>query len=294
VTAPGLIVARHRREAVIESAEGTIRRALVRGRKLRPVTGDEVRWHTESDGTAVIDGILPRRSLLERIDGRGRSEGVAANVTMLVIVIAPSPAPDWSLADRYLVATELLDVEAALIRNKADLIDPDIDNRCEVYRHIGYPVIATSNRPDTGIEALRELLSGHRSVLVGQSGTGKSSLLNALIGDQAQAVGALSERRELGRHTTTAAMLFRLPTGGELIDSPGVRRYAPHIPDLRDLAAGFREFRPWLGQCRFNDCRHHEDPGCTIRAALESGQISPERYQSFRQLAATLSEIDSR
>ncbi|MDX1563210.1 MAG: ribosome small subunit-dependent GTPase A, partial [Gammaproteobacteria bacterium] len=219
----GLVVARHRRELQIEDESGQRHSSLMRGRKIKPLAGDEVEWKTNSDGTVIVDGILPRRSVLERIDARGRPEGIAANISQIAVVLAPEPAPDWQLVDRYLVAASLANVAAALIANKVDLVEAADDTRLEVYGQIGYPVIATSAHDGQGLDKLAELLDGHRSVLVGQSGVGKSSLLNALLPEPTAAVGELSERRALGRHTTTAAMLYHLPRGGDLIDSPGVR-----------------------------------------------------------------------
>ncbi len=287
----GLVVARHRREVVIETEDGEVVNGLVRGRKLKPLTGDEVRWQQQADGTAVIEEILPRRSLLERIDNRGQGEGVAANLSLIAVVIAPLPAPDWQLVDRYLVAAALMGISALLVRNKADLEDGDLDRHGEIYAAIGYEVVATSAQGGSGIGTLADRFAGERSVLVGQSGVGKSSLINALLGTDRQAVGGLSERRALGRHTTTAAMLYRLPGGGELIDSPGVRRYAPWIGDPARLAEGFVEFRPCLGHCRFNDCRHSGEPGCAIAAALRRGEIAAERYASYLALRATLEQL---
>jgi len=284
----GLVVARHRREVIVETPEGESLSGLVRGRALKPLAGDEVRWHLEADGTAVIEEVLPRRTLLERIDSRGRAEGVAANVSLIVIVVAPEPAPDWQLVDRYLVAAALLDIAAALVRNKLDLADAGLDARAAGYRSIGCEVMAASMKSGQGLDELRRTLSDHRGVLVGQSGVGKSSLINALLEAETQAVGRLSRRRPLGRHTTVAAMLHRLPGGGELIDSPGVRRYAPKISDPADLARGFLEFRPHLGRCRFNDCRHLSEPGCAVLAALERGEIGARRYLSYKALRATL------
>jgi ribosome biogenesis GTPase len=255
------------------------------------VTGDEVTWRKEPDSTVVIESILPRRSLLERVDSRGRAEAVAANVTAIIVVIAPRPAPDWPLADRYLVAAELLGIEAAIVRNKSDIDDAVTDERCESYARIGYRVITASAKTRSGIDALQSLLQGHRGVMVGQSGVGKSSLLNALIGDDAQAVGALSERRDIGRHTTTAAMLYRLPGGGELIDSPGVRRYAPKLSNAAELAWGFRDLRPYISECRFNDCSHQQEPGCAVRAALENGEIDQHRYDSYLTLRTALENL---
>lgn len=284
----GLVIARHRREARLEDDSGETFAALVRGRKLRPLAGDVVEFHLESDGTAVIDRIADRDALLERIDSRGQGEGVAANVSLIAVVVAPQPAPDWQLVDRYFVAAALMGIEALLVRNKYDLQDDALDKRAESYQEIGYRVGNTSTKTGHGLESLATLLKGQRSVLVGQSGVGKSSLINALLDEDAQAVGDLSQRKSLGRHTTTAAMLYRLPRGGELIDSPGVRRYSPKLSDPTELAFGFIEFRPFIGTCRFNNCRHRNEPNCAVRTAVEAGRIRNERYLSYCALSDVL------
>jgi ribosome biogenesis GTPase / thiamine phosphate phosphatase len=290
----GLVIARHRREVRIEGEDGDTFTALVRGRNLRPLAGDRVLFRLESDGTAVLHEICPRVSLLERIDSRGRGEGVAANVSLLVVVIAPQPAPDWQLVDRYLVAAALMGIDAGLARNKQDTVDIAVDTRADAYREIGYELAATSTKNGHGLEMLAHMLAGKRGVLVGQSGVGKSSLINALLGEDAQPVGDLSHRKALGRHTTTAAMLFRLPGGGELIDSPGVRRYAPNISDPSELPFGFIEFRPYLDECRFSDCAHLTEPGCAITEAVNAGKIRAERYRSYCTMRTTLTSLKER
>lgn len=293
MTSQGLVIARHRREVIIESAAGKPIRGLVRGRQLKPVPGDEVNWHTEADGTAVVSGVLPRRTLLERIDSRGRTESIAANLTLVAVVVAAEPAADWGLVDRYLVAAALHGIGAMVIRNKSDIANPEIDRRLATYAGIGYRTATTSVSSGSGLTAASEALSGERAVLVGQSGVGKSSLINALLGSDEQAVGELSQRRSLGKHTTTASVLHRLPGGGEIIDSPGVRRYAPYVDDPDRLAHGFVEFRPYLGHCRFNDCRHIREPECAIRAAVEKHEIDAERYRSYVALRKTLTGLKS-
>ena len=294
MTRRGLVIARHRRDFVIESDDGRTMNALAGGRQTRPLTGDEILWHEAPDGTAVIEEILPRRSLLERIDSRGLGEGVAANVSRLIVVVAPSPTADWQLVDRYLVAAELMRVGAALVRNKADVDDAALDERALSYGTIGYDVVTASAKTGRGIAALAALLDGERGVLVGQSGVGKSSLLNALLESEAQAVGDLSRRRALGRHTTTAAVLHRLPGGGELIDSPGVRRYAPSIEDTAALPSGFVEFAAVPGRCRFNDCSHVDEPECAVRGAVAAGAIDPRRYESYVALRAAVEALRAR
>ena len=288
----GLIVVRHRGEVVVEDANGESWQGLLRGRRTSALTGDEVVFTIEPDGTAVIESVLPRRTLLERMDSKGRPEGVAANVSLLAIVVAPEPAPDWQLVDRYLAAAALMQIDAALVVNKHDLGNGgEIDGHGQSYSKLGYTICRTSTREGMGLVELAALLRRHRSVLLGQSGVGKSSLLNALLASDTQAVQTLSRRRTLGRHTTTAATLRRLPGGGELIDSPGVRRYAPVIADPAALPRGFIEFRPYLGSCRFNDCRHVSDAGCALLAAVERGEIDRHRYQSYVALRAVLDKL---
>lgn len=287
----GLIVARHRREVVVEDDAGESWQSLLRGRRVKALTGDEVLFGVEPDGTIVIESLLPRRTVLERIDSRGRPEGVAANVSMLAIVIATEPPPDWQLVDRYLVAAALLGIDAVVVVNKFDRSGEALDEPLQSFARLGYPTLRTSTVTGRGLGELAALLALHRAVLLGQSGVGKSSLLNALLAVEAQAVQSLSRRRTLGRHTTTAAVLHRLPAGGELIDSPGVRRYAPVIADPAALARGFIEFRPWIGKCRFNDCRHLGDSGCAIAAAVASRAIEPRRYESYVALRNTLERL---
>lgn len=292
----GLVIARHRREVQIESVDGEEFTALVRGRSLRPLAGDQILFRLESDGTVVLHEICSRTSLLERIDSRGRAEGVAANLSLLVVVIAPQPAPDWQLVDRYLAAAALMGIDAGLVSNKQDLADADADvaARADNYLQIGYPVVTTSTKNGNGLEQLRQLLAGQRGALVGQSGVGKSSLINSLLGEDAQLVGNLSQRKAIGRHTTTAAMLFRLPGGGELIDSPGVRRYAPNIADPTDLPFGFIEFRPFLDECRFSDCSHFSEPDCAVTNAVHAGKIQSDRYRSYCRMRESLTALKNR
>lgn len=287
----GLIVARHRRDVVVEDETRRSWQGLVRGRRVRPLTGDEVIFGLAPDGTAIVEKVLQRRTVLERIDSRGRAEGVAANVSMLAIVIAGEPVPDWQLVDSYLVAAASMQIEAAIVSNKSDLDDSGLESRLSLYANLGYPTCPVSVLDGRGLRELAELLRPHRGVLLGQSGVGKSSLLNASLAVEAQAVQTLSIRRALGRHTTTAAVLHRLPGGGELIDSPGVRRYAPFIGEPAALSAGFLEFRRYLASCRFNDCRHLGDLGCAVQAAVERGDIDARRYASYVELRKTIERL---
>lgn len=290
----GLVTGRHRRHVVVEMPRGETTQCIVRGRQLKPLVGDSVRVQSLQDGTCVVTGVEPRTSVLMRVDSRGRPEGVAANITQLAVVLAAEPAPDWTLVDRYLAAAELQGIAGLLVWNKTDAMPMPKSGAANIYCEIGYPVIETSAKSIQGIAELARAMAGERSVLVGQSGVGKSSLINALLGTQAQAVGRLSEKRPIGRHTTTASELHRLPGGGELIDSPGVRQYAPYLDASEQLDWAYREFRPFLDQCRFDNCRHEAEPGCAIKVAVVRGRITEARYTSFLDLRRVLSELQDR
>lgn len=253
------------------------------------VTGDRVVWRAGKNQSGVIVAHLPRTSELARPDPQGQLKPVAANIDYIVLVIAPAPKPHGNLIDRYLVAAEAVGIEPIILLNKTDLLNDTSEiaikkNLLNVYRDIGYQVLETSTVTNQGLNALKTLLNDHTSVFVGQSGVGKSSLLNHLMPGINIKVGALSERTEKGTHTTTAAHLFHMPDGGILIDSPGIREFGLWHMEANEVIHGFREFHPFIGHCRFRDCRHEQEPGCAIRTA----KITPERMASWRHIVKSL------
>ncbi len=295
----GRIVAAHGRRVVVEAPDGTTRACRLFGRRLQVVCGDNVRWvETEAEGA---DGLVvssgSRRSELARISASGVAEVIVANLDQLVAVLAPVPEPDFELCDRYLAAAEWAGLAAAVVLNKSDLpgaSDPDVIAEFDTYERLGYPAVRTSKRPEPDVESLRRLLRGRVSVLVGQSGVGKSSLLNLLVPGVEAAVREVSRATEEGRHTTTASSLYHLPGGGDLIDSPGVRDFAPPLPAPRDVASGFREIHAAGAGCRFPDCRHDGEPNCAVHAATLQGHISPRRLASYRQLLRLAGTMEDR
>lgn len=254
----------------------------------RPVCGDLVEFDPVG---LTIQAILPRTSALIRPDSTGKVKPLAANVDQFVIVAAVAPTPDINLIDRYLVAAENIHAEAILVLNKVDLVDdrdPPLADVLLFYTTLGYPLLLTSEKDASSDQALLALLAKKTSILLGQSGVGKSSLVNRLLVDSAIRVGELSHYSGAGCHTTTTTTCYDLPAEGYLIDSPGVRAFRLWNLSFNELEYGYREFRPFLGECRFNNCRHISEPNCAVIQAVHDGKISAERFQRFQMIAASL------
>jgi len=298
----GLIIAHFGQSLDVEALEGEskgqIFRCFVRANIDALVTGDEVIWRPGSDNSGIIEARLDRNSLLQRPDNYGQLKPVAANIDRILIVVAPEPTPFANLIDRYLVAAETTDIAPVILFNKSDLINDDnhafIHGLIDTYRALGYEVLLTSANDQEACETeLNDWLADHTSVFVGQSGVGKSSLIRSILGDQTIRIGDLSEHTRKGTHTTTTAKLFHLPKGGKLVDSPGIREFGLwHITE-QELLEGFIEFRPYIGYCKFRDCKHEQEPGCAIQEALEAGHISTTRMQSYRHILSTLDDIET-
>jgi len=290
----GLVIAHFGVQVDVEDGDGQICRCHLRANLPALVTGDRVVWRAGNQGQGVIVAQLPRSSELCRPDSRGQLKPVAANVDQIVIVFAPLPQPHANLIDRYLIAAEHAGIRPLLLLNKADLLDEDnaafIDSLLTTYRQLDYPLLEVSAHEGAGMDQLRAALDDRISVFVGQSGVGKSSLVNSLLPGVDLKVGALSELTGKGTHTTTTARLFHFPEGGDLIDSPGIREFGLGHVSRDDVEAGFIEFRELLGRCRFRDCRHDREPGCALLQALEEGRIQPQRLASYRHIIASLPE----
>jgi len=249
------------------------------------VVGDRVMLSMSSPEQGRIEQILPRRSVLQRPSRGNDTRPVAANLDTIFIVFAAEPECDFLLLDQYLAICENCNIDAALVLNKVDLpLSPAVEEGLAYYQNLGYSLHRVSANQKIGIGDLQQALSQRTSMFAGQSGVGKSSLTNALLPERNLKINSVSEITRHGRHTTTAATLYHLPGGGNLIDSPGVAIFGLAGLSEAQLAWGYREFQPHIGNCRFNDCRHVNDKDCAVQLAVEAGQIPAERYQRFLKL----------
>lgn len=291
----GCVVESYGRRVLVERPDGERTPCKLKRKNLDLVAGDDVRIELAAgdDEWTVVER-LPRRNVLCRSDSRGRTESLAANLDQLGVVVAPRPACDPFMVDRYVAGARFAGIDALLIVNKQDLPAETGDlGFVEAFRSAGLPVVQVSARTGAGLQELIERLTGRRSLLAGQSGVGKSSLLNALAGEAVRATGHLSQGSGEGRHTTVSSMILRTPWG-EIADSPGVRDYAPPVVPLKDVQLGFAEIATRAHECRFLDCLHVREPQCAVQAAVEAGGIDARRYESYRRLLNLTRQLDER
>lgn len=279
------VIATYSRRMRLALADGREVQARIKGKRIKPVCGDQVDVQPiENEEDWLITGIAERRNELTRPNMRGQIEILAANLDYLIVVAAAEPKPDWFIVDRYLCAAEIMGIDACVVFNKSDLGTSSVLYELDTYFDIGYDVVACSALTGDGIDNVRKLLATHRAIIVGQSGVGKSSIINTLLGDDVQKTAEISDKSREGRHTTVNSAMITLPSGGEIIDSPGVRDYAPALESATVASKGFREIRDAAQECRFANCRHLREPGCAVKDRCESGAISPRRYESFKRM----------
>ena len=269
-----------------ETLDASLRGRMKRGHKMRVLVGDDVLLHEHPDGSVTIEEINERRNVLKR-RRPGKTRGtrtVAANVDQ-VIVVGAADRPRWDpqLMDRFLVVAEANGLSATVVVNKADLAE-DAESLGDVYRAAGYEVLVTSVPNASGVDRLRGKLTGKVSLLTGATGVGKSSLLNAVQPGLSLRTGEVSRRGGSGRHTTSAAEMYPLNGGGFVVDTPGLRDIGLWGVDPIELGAAFPEFAEWIPSCRFDNCRHVEEPGCAVSQAAAGGEISQSRLDSYRRL----------
>ncbi|OQW41919.1 MAG: ribosome small subunit-dependent GTPase [Proteobacteria bacterium SG_bin4] len=279
----GLVVAAFGRHFSVETVNGEIVSCVMRGKKSGATCGDQVEYQLTTAGQGVIETVQPRTSLLYRSDAY-KEKIIAANVTQVIIVVAAVPSFSEELISRCLVAAESENIAVLIALNKADLIEPTQNALAtlSLYRDLGYRVLPVSALQDVSV--LHPFLKNHLSVLAGQSGMGKSTLLNALIPEAQRATAEISLALDSGTHTTTHSQLYHFDRDSAIIDSPGFQEFGLNHIKEENLAWGFLEFHPYFGQCKFSNCRHFKEPGCAVLAAVKQGKITERRLGFYHKL----------
>jgi len=300
----GVVISRFGMHADVEDLAGDVHRCNIRRTIRSLVTGDRVVWRAanENGGKGIVEAVHERKSVLTRPDFYDGVKPIAANIDQIMIVSAILPELSLNIIDRYLVASETLGIEPLLVLNKTDLLDSDarafVDEQMNIYRRIGYRVLMVSSYAQDGLKDLEAALTDRVSIFAGQSGVGKSSLLNRLLGlDVAGSeilTNDVSDVSGLGQHTTTASRLYHCPHGGDVIDSPGVREFGLWHLEAEQVTRGFVEFREFLGGCKFRDCKHDTDPGCAIREAVENGLIDASRFENYHRILESMAQVKTR
>lgn len=298
----GVVISRFGKSADVEDSSGQIFRCSIRRTLPSLVTGDKVVWREslEPNTNGIIEAVHPRHSELVRPDFYDGVKPVAANIDQIVIISAVLPELSFNIIDRYLVACEATNIKPIIVLNKIDLLSEEqraeVENQLAIYTEIGYSVVLVSCQNEQGITLLQEALQNKISILVGQSGVGKSSIINLLLPHQSQSVitGEVSELSGLGQHTTTSTRLYHLPNGGDIIDSPGIREFGLWHLEPEQVINGFKEFDVYLGGCQFRDCNHLNTPGCLLQQAVKEGKIAPSRLENYHRILHTMQEVKAK
>lgn len=286
--AEGLVISRFSKQVEIEAPNGQRIVCSIRPNLDTVVAGDRVIWQPEGDNQGVVVSIYPRKTILARPTTQGRFKAVAANITQLIIVIAPVPEISWPLLDSYLIVAKLLQLKALIVLNKTDLEHEHIKKQLvEHYMPLHYSIVFCHLGNLSSFDSLGGLLQNEVSVFVGQSGVGKSSLIAHMLPDEQEIhTSALSLSSQLGRHTTSNSKYYHLNQGGGIIDSPGVREFSLWHVEPEQIAQCYSEFSPYLSLCKFRNCTHIQTPQCAIINALSQGKISRLRYENYIKLRA--------
>ena len=289
----GLVVSHRGGRILVETEQRESVECKIKSNLGSIVCGDRVAIERSANGEHRVMATLPRDNLLQRVDGFGKVRAVAANISQLVVCLAIKPEPNRLMLDQYLLCAEQQQINAVILVNKIDLADnPEMPvDFADTYRAIGYEVIYTSTVSGLGMDSFRQSLADERTVLSGASGVGKSSLTAWLLPDENIKIADISEANEEGRHTTRTSTLYHLQSGGDLIDTPGVRGFNPYIDASSPLDHGFREIYQHAKHCRFHNCRHMGEPGCAVVDAIEAGLIDALRFDNYRKLLQQQSDV---
>ena len=277
----GRVITRYGQRQLVESIDKKLYQCTGRRNIGLSVAGDEVLFQKTDDNEGVVTAIQPRINELKR-----QNKLIAANIDQLWLVVALEPHYEFELIDRYLIMAENVNLPINIIINKIELAKnlEQVSRDFSIYKNIDYQVHFLSVKQENNLDSLKSCLRDKTHIFLGQSGVGKSSLINTLIPDLDLRVDEISTKTKLGRHTTTNTTIYHIPSGGDLIDSPGIREFQINEFSSKQILNGYREFKSYLGKCRFRNCQHVNEPDCAIRGALDSEVIHPARYQSYTNL----------
>jgi len=268
---------------ILEPTGGGRLNFLVKSQKLKPVVGDNVHWNKQSDGTIVVTKIIEPNNQLERLNQYGQQQIIASNITQILLITAPLPKPNFLLIDKFILISELMECDLSIIFNKVDLVEKS-DSQFQLYQQLDYPVIKISAKKKINLNPLFNLLNQQTTVLVGQSGVGKSTIINLLIPKDKIRTEALSNKNQKGKHTTSASTMHAVEDKGYLIDTPGIENLNPKILAIKEIETGFREISSLSCECRYRDCIHINEPNCAVNQALSKNEIATQRYSNYKKL----------
>lgn len=272
----GRVITRYGQRQLVEDENGKVFQSVSRQNIGFSVAGDRVLFQKTKHDDAIVTAIFPRDSKLKRQD-----KLIAANIDQLWLVVAIEPHYEFELIDRYLIMAENSKLPIGIIVNKIELSENEAYRDFQHYQSLGYDVHFISVKKQINLNFLKEQLVNKSHIFLGQSGVGKSSLINSLIPDLELRVNEISSKSKLGKHTTTNTTIYHIPSGGDLIDSPGVREFQLENLTEVEIINGFREFKALSGECRFRDCKHINEPNCAVKKALENGKVNKNRYRSY-------------
>lgn len=289
----GIVITHLRNQAEVQPiAGGSTINCHLRANLGSLVAGDRVLWQP-GPTWGVVNGVFPRETEIKRPDAYGKLKLIAANVEQMIITLAPEPTPFANLIDRYLILAASFNIRAILVLNKSDLLKDDLSSQSliELYEDLGYQTLQLSAKRERSLSGLKALLSNTTSIFVGQSGVGKSSIVQALLPNEAIKIGDLSTQAKKGRHTTTHAKLYNFEFGGRCIDSPGIRELGLWHLSREQVVLGFPEFASFVERCRFRNCQHDKEPGCALLDAVENNWVSASRFASYKAIIASLEDV---
>jgi len=278
----GKIISVFGKTGIVESY-GSRLNFLVKNNKLKPIVGDNAQWIRQKDGTIVVTNIFEPKNQLERLNQYGQKQVIASNVTQILLIAAPLPKPNFLLIDKFVLISELMDCDISIIFNKMDLLENN-DHQLHHYQELDYPVFTISAINKINLKSLFNLLSHNTTVLVGQSGVGKSTIINLLISEDKVRTEALSNKNQKGKHTTSTSKMHSVEDSGYLIDTPGVENLIPRILNVKQIETGFREIASLSSACKYRDCIHINEPNCAVNQALANNEIKSQRYNNYKKL----------